>query len=54
MIIEGGEIVEIVAGAPDRGQLLRAGDFFWQDAGGTRAVRNIGTTRVEIVEVEIK
>jgi hypothetical protein len=26
----------------------------WQDAGVTRAVRNIGTTRIEYLEFELK
>jgi hypothetical protein len=32
----------------------RAAEFYWQDAGTTRAVRNVGTTRIEIVELELK
>ena len=49
VIIEGGEIAE-----GDRGMALRLGDFYWQDAGATRTVRNIGTTRIELVEIELK
>ena len=41
-------------GEPDRGMALRLGDFYWQEPGATRAVRNIGTTRVELVEFELK
>jgi mannose-6-phosphate isomerase-like protein (cupin superfamily) len=33
---------------------LRSGEFFWQDAGVTRTVRNSGSTRLELVEVELK
>jgi hypothetical protein len=33
---------------------LRLGEFYWQDAGTTRAVRNNGATRVEFVEFELK
>ena len=54
VIIDGGEIAESVPGAPDRGMALRLGDFYWQEPGGTRTVRNIGTTRVELVEFELK
>ena len=54
VIIDGGEIAESVPGAPDRGMALRLGDFYWQEPAGTRAVRNIGTTRVELVEFELK
>jgi quercetin dioxygenase-like cupin family protein len=54
IVIDGGEIVENVPGQPDRSMLLRTGEFFWQDAGVTRAVRNAGTSRVELVEFELK
>jgi quercetin dioxygenase-like cupin family protein len=54
IVIDPGEIAEIVPGQPDRGMLLKNGDYFWQDAGVTRAVRNIGTTRVEYLEFELK
>jgi hypothetical protein len=33
---------------------LRLGDFFWQDAGATRAIRNAGETPIELVEFELK
>jgi hypothetical protein len=33
---------------------LRLGDFYWQEPGAARTVRNIGTTRVELVEFELK
>lgn len=54
IVIDGGAFVESVPGRPDRGIALRRGDFYWQDADVTRAVRNSGTTRIELVEVEIK
>jgi hypothetical protein len=54
VIIDGGEIAESVPGEAERGMMLRLGDFYWQDGGATRAVRNIGTTRVELVEFEFK
>lgn len=54
VVIDGGEIAEVVAGQPDRGLWLRTGDFYWQDAGATRAVKNIGTTRIEFAEFELK
>ena len=54
IIIDGGEIAESVPGAPDRGMALRLGDFYWQEPGATRTVRNIGTTRIELVEFELK
>jgi quercetin dioxygenase-like cupin family protein len=52
--VKGGEIAEVVPGAPDRGWILNPGEFFWQDAGTTRAIKNIGTTPVEFVEFELK
>jgi hypothetical protein len=54
VIIDGGEIAESVAGEGERGKMLRLGDFYWQEGGTTRAVRNIGTTRIELVEIELK
>jgi quercetin dioxygenase-like cupin family protein len=54
VVITGGEIAELVSGQPDRGQGLRLGDFFWQEPGTTRGIKNIGTTRIEIAEFELK
>ena len=54
IVVDGGEIVESVPGARDRARAFKLGDFFWQDGGQTRAIRNVGTTRVELVEFELK
>jgi hypothetical protein len=56
VVIDGGEIVETVTGKPDRSKAPRSGEFYWQDAdaGTTRAVRNVGTTRIDFVEIELK
>ena len=54
VVVDGGEIAEVIQGEPDRGQMLRLGDFYWQEPGATRAVRNIGATRINVVEIEIK
>jgi hypothetical protein len=54
IVLDGGEIAELVPGQPDRGMNLRLGEFYWQDPGVTRAVRNNGTTRIELVEFELK
>ena len=54
VVVDGGELVESAAGRPDRNKAPRSGEFFWQDAGATRAVRNVGTTRIELVELELK
>jgi hypothetical protein len=52
--IDGGEIVESAPGKPDRAKAPRSGEFFWQEAGTTRSVRNAGSTRVELIEIELK
>jgi hypothetical protein len=54
VVVDGGDLVEQVPGQPNRGMHVRLGDFFWQDAGTTRAVRNSGTTKLELVEFELK
>jgi len=48
------EIAEIEPGRADRFIYLRKGDFYWQEPGQTRAVRNVGTTPLHIAEVELK
>jgi hypothetical protein len=52
--IHGGILAEMVPGSADRGMAPNDGDFIWQDAGQTRAVKNTGTTRIEFVEFELK
>jgi hypothetical protein len=54
VVIDGGELVESVPGRPDRAKAPRSGEFFWQDAGETRAVRNIGATPITLIELELK
>lgn len=54
VVIRGGKIEEILADKRARGMVVREGQFFWQDAGAIRAVRNVGTTPVELVEFEFK
>jgi len=54
VVLAGSEIAELAPGQPDRGMNLRLGEFYWQDPGVTRAVRNTGTTRLELVEFELK
>jgi hypothetical protein len=54
VVVMGGELIESVPGRPDRAMAPRPGDFFWQDPGATRAVRNSGSSRLDIVEIEIK
>lgn len=54
VVVEGGELVESVPGAPDRAMAPRHGELYWQEAGTTRAVRNVGSTRIELVELELK
>lgn len=52
--VRGGVLDEIVAGSADRGMAPYGGEFTWQDAGQTRAVKNTGTTVIEFVEFEFK
>jgi hypothetical protein len=54
VVVDGGDLVESLPGQPDRGMHMRLGDFFWQDAGTTRAVRNSGATTLNLVEFELK
>lgn len=54
VVIDGGEIIESVPGQPERGMAPKYGEFYWQEAGVTRAVRNNGMSRIEIVEFEFK
>jgi hypothetical protein len=54
IVVDGGELVESVPGQPERGMSPKAGEFYWQEPGVTRAVRNSGTTRIELVEFELK
>ena len=49
-----GEIAETVPGMADRGMAFKPGQFFWQEPGVNRAVRNTGASRVELVEFELK
>lgn len=54
VIIDGGVIEEIVKGETDRGLALNPGDFYWQEPGATRSIRNAGTTSINLVEFELK
>jgi hypothetical protein len=54
IVLDAGEIAEMVPGQPDRGMYMKLGEFYWQDAGTTRAVRNTGTTRIQLLEFELK
>jgi hypothetical protein len=52
--VHGGVLDEMVPGSADRGMAPYDGDFIWQDAGQTRAVKNTGATLIEFVEFELK
>ncbi len=54
IVLDGGEIAESVPGQADRGMSPKAGEFFWQDPGVTRVIRNLGAKRVELLEFELK
>lgn len=52
--VEGGELVETIDGRNDQNMALQPGDFQWQDAGASRAVRNNGRTTIDFTEFELK
>jgi hypothetical protein len=52
--VRGGVLAETAPGSADRGMAPSEGEFIWQDAGQTRAVKNTGTTAIEFVEFELK
>ncbi len=54
IVVKGGQLVESVPGRPDRSMNPRLGEFYWQDSGITRSLRNTGTTQIEFVEFELK
>jgi hypothetical protein len=54
VIIDGDELQEIITGEMDRPLALRSGDFYWQEPGATRSIRNSGTTAINLVEFELK
>ena len=54
IVVHGGEIAEVVPNTADRAWWLGEGQYFWQDPGTTRSIKNIGTTPVEFVEFELK
>jgi hypothetical protein len=54
IVVEGGELAEAVPGVADRAMNPHLGDFLWQDPGTTRVVKNIGKTRLELLEFELK
>ena len=54
VVLDGGELVETVPGHADRGWVISTGEFYWQEPAVTRGLRNIGTTRIEMLEFEIK
>jgi quercetin dioxygenase-like cupin family protein len=54
VVVDGGELVEIVPGQPERAMAPKLGEFFWQEPGVTRAIRNTGTSRMDLVEIELK
>jgi hypothetical protein len=52
--LSGSEFTEMVPGSADRTMGPYPGDFFWQDGGVTRTIKNTGATRLEFIEFEIK
>ena len=54
IVVDGGIISETTPDGFERGWGLRMGEFFWQEPGATRAIKNTGTTPITIVEFELK
>lgn len=54
IVVSGGEIAESAPGRADRKMALHLGEFYWQEPGASRGIHNLGTTRVELVEFELK
>ena len=54
IVVDGGILVERMPDQPDRMMNLQRGDFFWQDAKATRSLCNAGSTRIELVELELR
>jgi len=52
--VRGGVLDELVPDSAPRGMAVADGDFMWQAAGQTRAVKNSGSTVIEFVEYELK
>jgi quercetin dioxygenase-like cupin family protein len=54
IVVSGGELVESGPGQADQELSLKLGDFMWQEANATRALRNAGSTPIELIEFELK
>ena len=52
--VRGGMLDEMIPGSASRGMAPYDGEFIWQDAGQTRAVKNTGATLIEFIEFEFK
>jgi hypothetical protein len=54
IVVDGGILAESTPNQPDRMMNLQRGDFFWQDANATRSLCNAGSSRIELVELELR
>ena len=54
IVVDGGIISETAPDGFERDWGLRMGEFFWQEPGATRALKNTGTSPITIVEFELK
>ena len=54
VVVRGGALATARPGMPDQTLALQNADFAFQPAGGTRSLRNIGKTTIELVELELK
>ena len=54
VVVRGGLLKTTTPGAQDQTLALRPGDFAVQPAGAKRALKNVGTDTIELVEIELK
>ena len=54
VVVRGGLLTTITPGMRDQNFALQAGDFAVQPGGATRALKNVGTETIELVEIELK
>ena len=54
VVVRGGTLVTVRPGVVDQTLAMQKGDASMETVGGSRALRNVGTTPIELVEIELK